>query len=90
MHQCKLLVNFETHYLFHKIPFDVLDFKPMVVQVKADYGYEMGKLMIKKLKNLDLLNEQGQFSLPKDDQYVMIEKKEETILRKHMNKGVNE
>ncbi|PKK96572.1 MAG: hypothetical protein CVV58_05670 [Tenericutes bacterium HGW-Tenericutes-3] len=76
-----LLIDLKTHFLFHTIPYDVLDFKPSVVTDKADYGYMMGKLMIKKLKELGYLDEHAKWHKPDGYTYVNITRSEEKIMK---------
>ncbi|MFU8792459.1 MAG: patatin-like phospholipase family protein [Acholeplasmataceae bacterium] len=50
------LINFEPNHLFKLVPYDILDFKPEMVEKNAEYGYQFGKLMIEKLKKLKKLD----------------------------------
>lgn len=77
-----LLINLKTHYLFHRIPIDVLDFKPSVVTDNAEYGYQMGKLMIQKLKKLKYLDDEGHWHKPDQFKYINITKEEEKTMKK--------
>lgn len=79
-----ILVNLKTHYLFHTIPFDVLDFKPEIVTDKVDYGYMMGKLMIEKLKNLGYLNQDCTWNKPDGFTHIMIDKDEEKKMKEEV------
>ncbi|MBU1093829.1 MAG: patatin-like phospholipase family protein [Firmicutes bacterium] len=79
-----LLINLKTHYLFHTIPYDILDFKPDIVTDKADYGYKMGKVMIKKLKSLGYLEEDSSWNKPDGHTYVNISREEEKIMKEEV------
>jgi len=77
-----LLVNLKTHLLFHTIPIDILDFKPSVVTDKAEYGYEMGKLIVEKLIELGYYNHKNEWHKPDGYTYVEITRSEEKIMKK--------
>jgi len=79
----KLIVDFYTHYLFRTIPYDILDFKPDVVEEKADYGYHMGKLMLKKLEDQGYLDG-TKWKIPKENTHIDITKDEEKALRRQL------
>jgi hypothetical protein len=51
------------------------------VKQKADYGYAMGKLIIKKMKDLGFLDDLGNFNRPEGYQFIDISKEEEKILK---------
>ncbi|TNF08570.1 MAG: hypothetical protein EP317_02860 [Bacillota bacterium] len=72
-----LLVDFTTHHLFHTIPYDIFNFKPKYVLEKAEYGYQMGKIMIEKLKNLGILDEHNTWHKKDGHERIEISKKEE-------------
>lgn len=76
-----LLVNFETHYLFHMIPLDILDFNPKIVSDKVEYGYKMGKLMIKKLRETGLLTKRNYWKKPKGFSMIKVDKEQEAKLK---------
>ncbi len=76
-----LLVNIESKRLFSFIPYDILDFKPDAVRNKVEYGYQMGKFMISKLKSLQLINDQNEFSRPDGFQLIGISKEEEKEIK---------
>jgi len=77
-----LMISLKTHYLFRRIPIDVLDFKPSVVTDNAEYGYQMGKLMIDKLRKLNILDQDGNWHKPDQFKYVYITKAEEKEMKK--------
>ena len=77
-----LLINLKTHLLFHTIPIDILDFKPSVVTDKAEYGYEMGKLIVEKLIELGYYNHKNEWHKPDGYTYVEITRSEEKIMKK--------
>lgn len=79
----KLIVDFYTHYLFRTIPYDVLDFKPTVVEEKADYGYHMGKLMLEKLEDRGYLDG-TKWIVPEANTHIDITKDEEKALRRRL------
>ena len=76
-----MLVNLETKYLFHMIPYDILDFKPDAVTSKAEYGYRMAKLMLQKLRNEGYLTKRNYWKVPKSHYMIEIDKEEETKLK---------
>ena len=76
-HHDILLVDFTTHHLFHTIPYDIFNFKPQYVEEKADYGYKMGKYMIQKLQDLNILNQHNEWVKPEGHTRIEITKKEE-------------
>ena len=76
-----LLINLKTHLLFHTIPIDILDFKPSVVTDKAEYGYEMGKLIVEKLIELGYYNHKNEWHKPDGYTYVEITRSEEKIMK---------
>ena len=77
-----LLVDFTTHHLFHTIPYDIFSFKPKYVEEKADYGYHIGKYIIKKLRDQGILDNQNQWHKPEGHVRIEITKKEEKELMK--------
>ncbi|MBN2300677.1 MAG: patatin-like phospholipase family protein [Acholeplasmataceae bacterium] len=77
-----LLINLKTHYLFSKTHLDVLDFKPNVVTENAEYGYQMGRLMVDKLIKLGYLDYEGKWFKKDGFQYVNITRDEEKKLKK--------
>ena len=85
VHHDVLLIDFTTHHLFHTIPYDIFNFKPQYVEEKADYGYTMGKYMIKKLMDLNLLDANNNWFKPDGHHRVEITKKEEKELMKEVN-----
>lgn len=72
-----LLVDFTTHELFHTIPYDILNFKPEYVLEKAEYGYFLGKKMIEKLYNENILNHDLTWNRPLGHFKIEITKEEE-------------
>ncbi|MDO9630144.1 MAG: patatin-like phospholipase family protein [Acholeplasmataceae bacterium] len=80
-----LLVNIESKKLFSFIPYDILDFKPDAVRNKVEYGYQMGKFMISKLKSLQLINDKHEFSRPDGFQLIGISKEEEKEIKAEVN-----
>ncbi len=76
-----LLINLKTHYLFHTIPYDILDFKSSVVTDKADYGYKIGKLMINQLIELGYYDESNQWYKPDGYTYITIDKSKEKKIK---------
>ncbi|PKK99445.1 MAG: hypothetical protein CVV57_02675 [Tenericutes bacterium HGW-Tenericutes-2] len=83
-----LLVNIESKRLFSFIPYDILDFKPDAVRNKVEYGYQMGKFMISKLKELKLLNEKNEFSRPDGFQLIAISREEEKEIKAEVNSWI--
>jgi len=79
--ESSFLVNLETKHLFHMVPYDILDFKPDAVTSKADYGYKMTKLMIKKLRDQGYLTRMNYWKVPKSHYMVEIDKEEEIRLK---------
>jgi NTE family protein len=79
-----LLVDFTTHHLFHTIPYDIFNFKPKYVLEKAEYGYQMGKIMIEKLRQLNILNDLNEWQRPEGHHRIEINKKEEKELMKEV------
>ncbi len=79
-----LLINLKTHYLFHTIPYDVLDFKPDIVTDKVEYGYKIGQLIISKLKDLGHLDQENIWHKPDGFTYVIIERDEEKIMKEEV------
>jgi len=79
-----ILINLKTHLLFHTIPYDILDFKPDIVTDKVDYGYQMGKLMIKKLKHLGYLNSDSTWNKPDGFTHINITKEEEKKMKEEV------
>lgn len=79
-----LLINLKTHYLFHTIPYDVLDFKPEIVTDKVEYGYKIGRLIISKLKDLGHLDQKNVWHKPDGFTYVYIERNEEKIMKEEV------
>jgi len=78
------LIDFEPQLLFHKIPFDILDFKPIFVKDKAEYGYLMGKFMLEKLRTMGILTTENQWHIKDESQVIKISKVEEQeIKNKH-------
>jgi NTE family protein len=83
-----LLINIESKKLFNFIPYDILDFRPDAVKNKAEYGYQMGKFMVSKLKSLKLLNDQNEFSRPDGFQLIAISKEEEKEIKAEVNSWI--
>ena len=83
-----LLVNIESKRLFSFIPYDILDFKPDAVRNKVEYGYQMGKFMVSKLRELKLLNEKNEFSRPDGFQLIAISKEEEKEIKAEVNSWI--
>ncbi|MCF7931189.1 MAG: patatin-like phospholipase family protein [Acholeplasmataceae bacterium] len=79
-----ILINLKTHHLFHTIPYDILDFKPDIVTDKVDYGYQMGKLMINKLKHLGYLNSNSTWNKPDGFTHINITKEEEKKMKEEV------
>lgn len=79
-----ILINLKTHHLFHTIPYDILDFKPDIVTDKVDYGYQMGKLMINKLKHLGYLNSDSTWNKPDGFTHINITKEEEKKMKEEV------
>ncbi len=79
-----LLIDLRTHYLFHTIPYDILDFKPDIVTEKVEYGYQMGKLMIEKLMNLGYLNEDSTWHKPDGYTLINIDREEEKKMKEEV------
>ncbi|TVP85255.1 MAG: hypothetical protein EA375_04985 [Acholeplasmataceae bacterium] len=77
-----LLVDFEPRYLFHKIPYDVFDFKPESVKEKSAYGFEIGKAMLDKLIHQGHLDDHHRFTVPDNHQYVRLDKDVEHTIHK--------
>ena len=50
------IINFEPNQLFKLVPYDILDFRPEMVEKNAEYGYRFGKIMIDKLKKLNMIH----------------------------------
>lgn len=81
-----LLINIETQLRFKKIPIDILDFNPDLVNQNADYGYKMGLHMIQKLIDKGLFKKRTKsFIKPTDHCYVDISKEEEIALKKEFD-----
>ncbi|MFP4187334.1 MAG: patatin-like phospholipase family protein [Acholeplasmataceae bacterium] len=80
----KLIVDFYTHYLFRTIPYDILDFKPTIVEENAEYGYHMGNLMLDKLRKKGYLDGK-KWKVPKENTHIDITKEEEKELRKRLD-----
>jgi NTE family protein len=77
VHHDILLVDFTTHHLFHTIPYDIFNFKPKYVLEKAEYGYHMGKYMLKKLREQGILDQDNVWHKPEGHIRIEITKKEE-------------
>jgi NTE family protein len=75
------LIDFEPKLLFNKIPFDILDFKPVFVKDKAEYGYMMGKFMIQKLTDMNILTASNEWLVKAENQIISITKAEETEIK---------
>jgi NTE family protein len=79
--QSILLVNFETHYLFKLIPYDILDFKTDDIKKKALYGEKMGYALINKLRDEKILDDQNQWHIKDEFTYISMTKKSEKPIR---------
>jgi NTE family protein len=79
-----LLVNFHTHFLFKLIPYDVLDFKTDDVHKKALYGEKMGIALIKKLINMGVYQENNQWKIKDEFQYIDLTKEEEKNIKEEV------
>ncbi len=79
-----LLINMETQYLFKRKLHDFLVFKPDSVIEKAEYGYKIGKFLIRKLRELNYLDERNNWVRPKGYHLVSISKEEEKKLREEL------
>jgi NTE family protein len=75
-----LIINFHSNYHFGLIS-DVLDFKPTIVEEKAEYGYLIAKYIITKLQELNIMEENYNIMKPEGFYVVEIEKDEEKELR---------
>lgn len=80
-----LLINIESKKLFNFIPYDILDFKPDAVKNKVEYGYQMGKFMVEKLKKLQLIQDTNEFSRPDGFQLIGVSKEEEKEIKAEVN-----
>ena len=80
-----LLINIESKKLFNFIPYDILDFKPDAVRNKVEYGYQMGKFMVSKLKKLQLIQDTNEFSRPDGYQLIGVSKEEEKEIKAEVN-----
>jgi len=80
-----LLIDVQTNYLFHMIPYDILDFNPNAVIDKAEYGYKMGKFMIQKLREQGYLTKRNYWKIPETHTMIKIDKDEETKLKNEVN-----
>lgn len=76
-----LLINLETHLLFKIISADILDFNPTVVKDKAEYGYQMGLAMFKKLRKLGFMNDDHDIIKPEGYRQIGFTKTEESQLK---------
>lgn len=77
-----LLINMKTHYLFHEISIDTALFKPKQARTKAEYGYMMGKFIIKRIRELGFLDENNNWNNPDGFKLYNILKNEEKELAK--------
>lgn len=84
-----LLISMKTHYLFHELSLDSATFKPEEVKPKAEYGYMMGKFIIKKIRELGFLDENNNWNKPDEFKLYTILKKEEKELIKHQKETEN-
>jgi NTE family protein len=75
------LVNFETHYLFKLIPYDILDFKTDDIKKKALYGEKMGYALINKLRDENILDDQNQWHIKDEFTYISMTKESEKPIR---------
>jgi NTE family protein len=80
------LIDFEPKLLFQKIPFDILDFKPVFVKDKAEYGYLMANFMIDKLINKGILTSDHQWQITDETQIIQISKEEEQKIKEQHKK----
>lgn len=76
-----LLVNIKTRQLFRIMLYDMFNFNPDKVKKYAEYGYQTGKLIIKKLRDMNYLDNNNVWQRPKGHKHVIITKKEERRLR---------
>lgn len=76
------IINMKTNYLFNKISFDPINFKPEVVREKAEYGYMMGKHIVNQLRSSGYLDENNHWQIPKEYTHFRISRAEEQKLRK--------
>jgi NTE family protein len=83
-----LLINIESKKLFNFIPYDILDFKPDAVKNKVEYGYQMGKFMVSKLKGLGLIDGENKFSHFDGFQLISISKEEEKGIKAEVNSWI--
>ncbi len=81
-----LLVNFETHYLFKLIPYDILDFRTEDIRRKALYGIKIGNYMLEKLKEIGVLDTQLNWHVKDEHQYINISKDEEKSIKEEVEK----
>lgn len=79
-----LLINLKPRKLFSKIPIDVFNFKIETIEKRANYGYQMGLLMIEKLKLKGYLNDDLVWNCPNEFKHIRLDKIEEINLKEKM------
>jgi NTE family protein len=79
-----LLVSFETHYLFKLIPYDILDFRTEDIKKKALYGEKIGNEIINKLHDLNILDDDNQWHIKEEFEYINLSKTEEKNIKEEV------